>query len=107
MISTFNNLRAGDKIEYFLYDSNNAKHIMTGVVMKILSFEKLIFKSDRSHVDITALADDCTKVYECDICQDIGYITISAHQNSGEVIDDEDIPCTCKGEAQFKQQSLF
>lgn len=34
--------------------------------------------------------------YECDICNDMGYTTIPAHQHGGDIVDDQDTPCICQ-----------
>lgn len=50
----------------------------------------------RPHMDTVLDALGVEVEYECDLCQDVGYTTIPAHQSGGNIVDERQIPCVCR-----------
>ena len=102
---TINGLRVGDKIESELGEDSFTGRVITtrGVVRNILAENRILVAKDiATDVFLELNADECVKVFDCSECEDIGYITIPAHQayspTRGTYIeDDKDYPCpSCK-----------
>ena len=39
----------------------------------------------------------------CDLCDDLGFLAIDAHQSGGEIVDEVRITCLCRKEARFEE----
>lgn len=102
---TYNGLCKGDLVEYEQFESESGQHApaIKGTIVEILSESQIIITPQRGE-DMTVSAEWCTRIYNCDECNDTGDILVErAHQAYSEKLgtyiqDDIYQPCpSCRG----------
>lgn len=102
---TYNGLSKGDIVEYELIESEVGQQLppIRGTIIDVVS-ESQVTIAPISTEPITVSAEWCTRVYNCDDCNDTGEILVErAHQAYSEKLgtyiqDDIYQPChTCRG----------